>query len=447
MRYKNTKINNSKLILLLFSLIILHCALCINTCFAQSGWIIQTIGSTNEGFNSIKFFTPNSGMVVSGYAGNPSFLGRIYRTTNAGQNWTYTNFVNPDSWSDGFYFDENNFVLVGERGAGPGIVAVYTNNVRSDFIIATLHGNVTSLTSTDWLDANTGFIGGWDFTYPIERDHYGRVLKTTNHGNNWIDISPNPNSDVEAIKFFNLNTGYIIDGSSFKKTTNSGQNWTTISSILLTQYDFSLVTKDTFYICGYSGNVRISSDSGYTWQLRPVGYNITLGSIRFINSKTGWTCGDSGYVFRTTNAGLNWQKQNTGTNLTLGKISLIDLNNLWICGRSGIVLKTTTGGVTFIKNEQNEIANTYELYQNYPNPFNPVTKIKYKVPLSKGGSGVVILQVYDILGKEIAVLVNQNQNAETYEVTFDGSNLPSGIYFYKLVAGNYSAVKRMVLIK
>jgi hypothetical protein len=267
-------------------------------------------------------------------------------------------------------------------------------------------------------------------------------LRTTNHGVNWIDISPNPNSDVSAIKFFDINKGYIIDGSEFKRTTNSGQNWTSISSVLLTS-DFHLITKDTFYVCGDMGYVRISSDSGYTWQLRPVGNNVTLRSVKFINSKTGWTCGDSGYIFRTTNAGINWQKQNSGTYNYLLNIDIINENNLWISGSSGIILKTTNGGVTFIKNINENINYDYQLYQNFPNPFNPTTNIKYELPKDV----FVSIKIYDVIGREIKTLVNDFQRAGQYSVSFTGNNLASGVYFYRMKAGEYMAVKRMMLIK
>jgi hypothetical protein len=109
----------------------------------------------------------------------------------------------------------------------------------------------------------------------------------------------------------------------------------------------------------------------------------------------------------------------------------------------------------------NEIASTYELSQNYPNPFNPKTGIRYSVPtqsgrdlVSTGGrdgqvSGVsnVKITVYDLLGREIAVLVNERKAAGTYEVSFDGGGLASGVYLYRLTAGSFSAVKKMVLLK
>jgi hypothetical protein len=102
----------------------------------------------------------------------------------------------------------------------------------------------------------------------------------------------------------------------------------------------------------------------------------------------------------------------------------------------------------------NEIPNSYELYQNYPNPFNPSTKIKFDIPagpLSRGvstGRGVSVrLTIYDILGRELEMLVNQQLQPGTYNVDWDASNYPSGIYFYKLVTDNFIETNKMILIK
>jgi len=99
--------------------------------------------------------------------------------------------------------------------------------------------------------------------------------------------------------------------------------------------------------------------------------------------------------------------------------------------------------VVSIKNISNEIPAKYELYQNYPNPFNPVTHLEFEI----SNPGFVSLKVYDMLGKEIKTLVNENKTAGRYAVEFDGSNLPSGIYYYKMVAGKFSNTKDMVLLK
>lgn len=90
-----------------------------------------------------------------------------------------------------------------------------------------------------------------------------------------------------------------------------------------------------------------------------------------------------------------------------------------------------------------EIPNTFRLYQNYPNPFNPVTKIKYGLPKN----GYVKLTVYDELGKEVNVLVDGYREANTYKAEFDASNLPSGVYYYKLEAEGFRETKKMVIIK
>jgi hypothetical protein len=102
-------------------------------------------------------------------------------------------------------------------------------------------------------------------------------------------------------------------------------------------------------------------------------------------------------------------------------------------------------------NEQadNLYPEAFLLLQNYPNPFNPVTKIRYAIPVvNQNGAGVFVsLKVYDILGNEVTTLVNKEQQAGEYEVTFDGSGVSSGIYFYKITAGKFSKIKKLVLLK
>lgn len=85
----------------------------------------------------------------------------------------------------------------------------------------------------------------------------------------------------------------------------------------------------------------------------------------------------------------------------------------------------------------------YALEQNYPNPFNPVTVIKYSIPVD----GQVNLIVYNMLGEKVATLVNQVQKAGRHEINFDASQLSSGVYFYKIEAGSFSSVKKMMLLK
>ncbi len=125
------------------------------------------------------------------------------------------------------------------------------------------------------------------------------------------------------------------------------------------------------------------------------------------------------------------------------------------------VFTDPTIGITPISNE---VPNNFSLYQNYPNPFNPNTVIKFNIPLLRGvaeSRGVSVqLKIYDVLGREVSTLVNQNLQPGSYEVNFDGTNLPSGVYFYKLVVGDpreigtgntnnggFSETKKMMIVK
>jgi hypothetical protein len=94
-------------------------------------------------------------------------------------------------------------------------------------------------------------------------------------------------------------------------------------------------------------------------------------------------------------------------------------------------------------NDNSAIINGYSLNQNYPNPFNPSTIISYQIQ----NTGLVTLKLYNILGKEVATLVNENQNAGKYNYTFKGGNLASGVYFYRLQAGSFVSIKKMTLLK
>jgi hypothetical protein len=111
--------------------------------------------------------------------------------------------------------------------------------------------------------------------------------------------------------------------------------------------------------------------------------------------------------------------------------------------------RNPTGNLVGIKNISSEIPLSYSLQQNYPNPFNPTTKIRFDIQKSVVCSqySVVTLKVFDILGKEVATLVNEQLAPGTYETTFDGGNLPSGIYFYRLETTDFVQTNKMILLK
>ncbi len=115
--------------------------------------------------------------------------------------------------------------------------------------------------------------------------------------------------------------------------------------------------------------------------------------------------------------------------------------NLVGCYINGILYGDTT--LTGITLTSNEVPDKFSLSQNYPNPFNPATNIKFQIPRA----GFVKLIIFDVLGKEVQTLVNQQLSTGTYEADFNGSSLPSGVYYYKVEAESYTETKKMVLIK
>ena len=115
-----------------------------------------------------------------------------------------------------------------------------------------------------------------------------------------------------------------------------------------------------------------------------------------------------------------------------------DANGVYRIGHATSPLPV--GGIT---ERQQEVPQDFMLLQNYPNPFNPSTTIKYELPRASQ----VTLSVYDILGREVSVLVNERKDAGVYEVKFDGANYASGVYFYRLQAGDFVQSKRLLLLK
>ena len=160
-----------------------------------------------------------------------------------------------------------------------------------------------------------------------------------------------------------------------------------------------------------------------------------------------------GDIFSSDPSGLNWSR--ISPSLSRQAVYSLALNNSYIFAGTGNGIRRlwypeSTTNVNNLK----EVLSGFTLEQNYPNPFNPVTTIKYSIPtpFNKGGTQVgsdvpVHLKVYNLLGQEVATLVNEQQAPGIYEVKFDGSNLPSGIYVYKLHAGGFVSTKKLMLLK
>jgi hypothetical protein len=158
---------------------------------------------------------------------------------------------------------------------------------------------------------------------------------------------------------------------------------------------------NTFVRCGIS-------DASGVYHLP----SLPAGSLKIIVNRLGFT-GDS-------------------ANVTVTSVSNIDSINFYL-NKISVGIKQI--GIT--------VPSDYRLYQNYPNPFNPISNIKFSI-INSGNAKIII---YDIQGREVQTLVNQSLNPGTYETTFDGSMLPSGVYFYKMITNGFIETKRMVLVK
>jgi photosystem II stability/assembly factor-like uncharacterized protein len=197
----------------------------------------------------------------------------------------------------------------------------------------------------------------------------------------------------------------------------------------------------TAYVIADIGRIRKTTDGGSTWSMLSTGTTDALFGIDFVNATTAYACGDHGTIIRTTDAGEMWTAQSSGLNEFLYGIDFTAPDTGYICSWSGKILKTTNGGVTFIQQPWGEQPSGFGLMQNFPNPFNPATSIVLNIPTQE----FVRLTVVDILGREVAILLNERKEPGEYSLRWDASDHPSGVYFCTVQAGSFRDTKKLVL--
>ncbi|MCH7974484.1 MAG: T9SS type A sorting domain-containing protein [Bacteroidetes bacterium] len=311
------------------------------------------------------------------------------------------------------------------------------------------------------------------------------IFRSTDEGSSWItDALHNNNVNV-----LNSNSaGQIFAGTDagIYRSTDNGGSWNPGG---LTNEDIgrlALNSIDYLFAVTASNGIFFSTDSGDSWS--PVGDGISTNTITDIAITTNdyiFAATDNG-VFRSTDDGISWLVVNNGISITeyAWTLSVDNLNNIYVGTLGQGVFKSTNNGDDWIqindglvnhfiysmKNSPDNylfagtfgngiyrrdittgIFNAYHtgsvtsfiLEQNYPNPFNPSTTIKFSLP----SSSFAILKIYDALGEEAAVLLNRELTSGTFEVEWNATGLPSGIYFYKLQANEFAQVKKMILLK
>lgn len=457
---KKFAIFNLAIILFLF----VRCIFYSNNCEAQ--WVQQTLPYTGTLY-SLKFVNQNTGFVsLYSTTENNTTLGYFMKTTNAGFNWTLIN----NYYVFGFQFlDSLNGYSHGRDYTGNDLLFKTTNCGNSwDSLQISLDNGYADIS---FLSFDTGWICGFN-------GNNGTIWKTVNGGLTLIPQYTTGMTSMDKIFFLKEKVngeyvGWCSQGSFLRKTTNSGINWTQISTLpkpTVTKMYF--INQDTgwFNEWGSGGGIFRTTNGGINWiqQNMPSGSQFVIrdmNDFHFINKDTGWGVGGSiwfggtnahGIVWATTNGGVNWGYQLPDTNLNniffYSKIDFLNMNTGWAyAGLSGI--HTTTGGGQIIYTSINtinaQVTKGFLLNQNYPNPFNTRTVISYLLFFNSK----VQLKIYDITGREISELVNQNQKAGKYELNWNASNLSSGIYLYTLYITDlknnkiYRETKKMILNK
>lgn len=383
-------------------------------------------------------------------------------------------------------------------GGIPFIIITSSNGVYRQY-----GGNMCSVTQV--LSGN-GFYGcsaaAGTPSYFWAAGDSGKIMFSTNRGTTWVQQTSGTLQRLNSIVMVNQQYGIAAgNNSTVLRTTNGGATWITVNQPLTDDnltfniydvyYRYISPSEHQFYVVGENRTLRYSSNAGTTWfdQSFNDSRNVTLRGITGtpISNAPLTIVGDSGAVYRYDELTSHWNSQISNTIRQLNDVLFISTDSGIAAGNNAAVILTSNGGTTWYNDtlsseritvnissitrvdgntvfgggdsnyiaygrnipfagiaENSEIISTkIELSQNYPNPFNPSTNIKFGFPKS----GLITLKIYDVLGKEVEELVNKELRAGSYEVEWEASNFPSGIYFYELETEDFTVTKKMVLVK
>jgi photosystem II stability/assembly factor-like uncharacterized protein len=343
----------------------------------------------------------------------------VYLSTNNGTNWTQTSLV----MTVYSLASSGNTVYAG--GSGNGVYRTINNGVNW---VQTSLNNQFILTLA--VIGNTIFAG----TGSPQND----VYISTNAGDNWSMVS-DPGGDVFSLAIGGNYTFAGCGPNGIYRTSNNGANWTQTS--LNSGIFYDIETNGSLIYAGSTSGLFLSTNYGSNWTETSLSTQV-IYSIAVNGNNIFAATGNSG-VYVSNNNGTNWIQRSEGLS-GFNVQNLYILNNYIFAGAfSGSILRRSLSEITGITNLSSETPSSFSLSQNYPNPFNPVTNIEFSVPKSS----FVKLAVFDITGREIETLVNQNMTAGTYKADWDASRYSSGIYFYTISSESYRETKKMMLVK
>lgn len=384
--------------------------------------------------------------------------GLIMKTTNGGQNWITQNTKTKAFLHDIFFLNKRLGWALGWNIFNPqppyGTYMLKTTNGGIDWDTSFFQMENVFLRKTYFQDSLYGFLGG----------SFKNILRTTNGGLNWLDVEIDSlvvmNFPVQNFSFYNNDYGYAVGGvmdiaGVIWRTTNRGQRWTPY--LVSPEPNIDMMFFDSLNILGFGGDFEYgasvvkTTNSGENWVYESLELFGLPTVLTFRTLTDGW--GSLGYTqtfIFTQNSGRSFVEINTPDSAVINDIVFPGIRHGYAVGEYGKILRfnaTTVGMETEIQSNPKG----FELRQNYPNPFNPYTTISYEI----AGNSYVVLKVFDISGKEIRTLQNGQQNQGKYNIKFNSSNLPSGVYFYKITVRDLtgksnefvSQTKKMLIVK
>jgi photosystem II stability/assembly factor-like uncharacterized protein len=420
---------------LIYTLVILAFAVSLN---AQ--WVLSNTGLTAGTISQISFVDLNTGYVFVQNLPN-NF---IFKTTDASSTWSQVYNITGDTINT-LCFINASTGFAGGRGK-----KIYTTiNGGLNWNSQTFSNIVNKgIKKIKFVNATTGFAVGDGLPE-------GPIIKTTNGGTNWNAINSGASSFLNDIFFVDTNTGYVCGDFDIMKSTNGGESWSMLFHGVSGDPEYwslYFVNANTGYFSHSQRGYKVTTNGGTSFS--NVVLDTTLGvvfsCVNFTDVNTGYLTSFNmtnynGRGYKTTNGGANWAIQMNFTGIPLFSVLFLTSSTGYIAGYGSpqaLLYKTTSGGVS-VQNISTEVPSAYSLLQNYPNPFNPRTVVRFSLSVV----GLTTLKVYDMMGREVQTLVNERLQAGTYEALFDGSKLSSGTYFYKLTAGDFTATKKLTLIK
>jgi ligand-binding sensor domain-containing protein len=390
-------------------------------CFSTSIYAqwIKTNGPSSD--QIICLTVPPNGSSIELYAGTANW--GIYQLAKGDTNWAQTGLTNAGIGSIAF---SNTNIFAGTAGSG---IWLSTNSgtewTQTNFLIDYFIDALVFIGTN--LFAGTNGLG---------------IYLSTNYGATWTQIDNGlMNYSIQALAVIDSNL-FAGTGNGVYVSTNSSM-WTRINTVSTNFYVYSFAVSGTNLFAGTNKGVYLFTNNGTSWNATSIGFTnenvlsvITMGENLFAAS------GDS--VYLSTNNGSIWTQVSAGLpNSSIWALAVNNINLFAGTYNSGVWRRPLSELITTVKGNEDQVPAQFRLDQNYPNPLNPSTTINYSIPKA----GQVTLKVYDVLGKEVATLVNEEESSGNYHIVFNANKLASGVYFYRLSAGNSVITKKLILMK